>query len=93
MEIEIRVITADSEYVVKTCLMDWVNLERAYKTTTTQVLSDLSMENLSFLAHSAAKAGGHNPPARLDDFILTIKDIVPVEKDDAASVGPTDGGQ
>ena len=92
MEIEIRVTTVDDEYVVTTCLMDWVALERAYKTTVTQVVSNLSMENLSFLAHSASKAGGHTPPPKLDDFIRSIKEISIVEHDDAPVAGPTAGG-
>ena len=92
MEIQIRVVTVDNEYVVTTCLMDWVALERAYKTTSTQVVNSLSMEHLAFLAYSAAKAAGHTPPARLDDFIRSITDISVVENDETEA-NPTPEGQ
>jgi len=92
MEIQIRVVTVDNEYVVTTCLMDWVALERAYKTTSTQVVSNLSMENLAFLAYSASKAGGHKPPTQLDDFIRSITDISVIENEEVTA-NPTPEGQ
>ena len=51
MELNIRVVTADNDYVVTTSLMNIVQLERAYKTTASAFATGLSMEQLAFLAH------------------------------------------
>lgn len=91
MEITIRVVLVDNEYKVRTTLFNIVELERTYKTSASQLASGMSLEQLGFLAWKAAQAGGHNPPAKLDDFLKSVVNLTVLDGDE--KVGPTAGAQ
>lgn len=91
MELVIRVVTADGEYTVRTTLFSIVQLERAYKITASDLVRGVSIEQLGYLAWEASKAAGHNPPAKLDDFLRSLTELAVVEGD--ADADPSDGGQ
>lgn len=82
MEIKIRVVTKDADYVVGTTLFHIVLLERAYKTTASQLQGGISIEQLGFLAHEASKTGGHKPPPALDDFLRSLTDLSVVSEEE-----------
>jgi hypothetical protein len=90
MKLSIKVITADNEYVVDTNLFHIVQLERKFKIKASDLALGISMEQLGFLAHEAAKTGGFSPPLQLDDF---LKKLVAVEVVESESGNPTNGDQ
>ena len=90
MKLSIKVITADEEYVVDTNLYHIVQLERKYKIKASDLGAGVSMEQLGFLAHEAAKTGGVTTPLQLDDF---LKKLVSLEVVENETVNPTNGDQ
>jgi len=88
MELHILIVTADGEYTVTTTLYNIVQLEREYRTTASAFAAGLSMEQLGFLAHEASKAEGHKPPAKLDDFLKSVKNLTVLDGDETGNPTP-----
>jgi hypothetical protein len=81
MKLNIKVTTLENEYVVQTNLFHIVQLERKYKVKASDLANGISIEQLGYLAHEAAKTSGQNPPLQLDDFLkkLVNLDVLDVE--------------
>lgn len=90
MQLSIRINTGEEDYLVQTNLFHIVQLERKYKIKASDLASGISIEQLGFLAHEAAKTGGHAPPLQLDDF---LKKLVTLDVVDSGSTNPTPGDQ
>jgi len=90
MQLSIKVNTGEEDFVVTTNLFHIVLLERKYKTKASDLGSGVSIEQLGFLAHEAAKTGGFSPPLQLDDF---LKKLVTLEVLENAPTNPTNGDQ
>lgn len=90
MKLSIKINTGDQDYVVETNLFHIVQLERKYKIKASDLASGISIEQLGFLAHEAAKTGGHAPPLQLDDF---LKKLVTLDVVDSGSTNPIQGDQ
>lgn len=90
MQLSIRINTGEDDYVVRTNLFHIVQLERKYKIKASDLASGISIEQLGYLAHEAAKTGGHAPPLQLDDF---LKKLVTLDVVESESTNPTPGDQ
>lgn len=90
MQLSIRINTGEEDYLVQTNLFHIVQLERKYKIKASDLASGISIEQLGFLAHEAAKTGGHAPPLQLDDF---LKKLVTLDVVDSGSTNPIQGDQ
>lgn len=90
MQLNIKVNTGENDYIVQTNLFHIVQLERKYKVKASDLASGISIEQLGFLAHEAAKTGGHAPPLQLDDF---LKKLVSLDVVEAGTTNPTNGDQ
>lgn len=90
MQLNIRINTGETDYVVQTNLFHIVQLERKYKVKASDLASGISIEQLGFLAHEAAKTGGFAPPLQLDDF---LKKLVTLDVVEAGTTNPTSGDQ
>lgn len=90
MQLNIRINTGENDYVVQTNLFHIVQLERKYKVKASDLASGISIEQLGFLAHEAAKTGGFAPPLQLDDF---LKKLVTLDVVEAGTTNPTNGVQ
>ena len=90
MQLSIKINTGDQDYVVQTNLFHIVQLERKFKIKASDLASGISIEQLGYLAHEAAKTGGHAPPLQLDDF---LKKLVKIEVVETESANPTPGDQ
>lgn len=90
MQLNIRINTGETDYVVQTNLFHIVQLERKYKVKASDLASGISIEQLGFLAHEAAKTGGFAPPLQLDDF---LKKLVTLDVVEAGTTNPTNGDQ
>ena len=90
MQLNIRINTGETDYVVQTNLFHIVQLERKYKVKASDLASGISIEQLGFLAHEAAKTGGFAPPLQLDDF---LKKLVTLDVVEAGTTNPTNGVQ
>ena len=90
MQLSIKINTGDEDYIVKTNLFHIVQLERKYKIKASDLASGISIEQLGYLAHEAAKTGGFAPPLQLDDF---LKKLVTLDVVESISTNPTPGDQ
>lgn len=88
MKLKLRVKTSDGqEFDVETNLFTVVAWERKYKRKASDMATGVGVEDLAFLAHTAAKDAGITVPLMLDDFIKKAIDIQVVEQD---TENPTD---
>ena len=90
MQLSIKINTGDEDYIVQTNLFHIVQLERKYKIKASDLASGISIEQLGYLAHEAAKTGGFAPPLQLDDF---LKKLVTLDVVESVSTNPTPGDQ
>jgi hypothetical protein len=90
MQLSIKVNIGEEDFVVQTNLYHIVQLERKYKIKASDLGAGVSIEQLGFLAHEAAKTGNFNPPLQLDDF---LKKLVTLEVVDTANANPSSGDQ
>ena len=90
MKLSIKINTGDNDYIVETNLFHIVQLERKFKVKASDLATGISIEQLGFLAHEAAKTGGYAPPLQLDDF---LKKLVKLEVVDSDNANPTNGDQ
>ena len=90
MQLSIKINTGDEDYIVQTNLFHIVQLERKYKIKASDLASGISIEQLGYLAHEAAKTGGFAPPLQLDDF---LKKLVTLDVVESVSTNPTLGDQ
>jgi hypothetical protein len=67
MKLSIRVNTGGDDYIVETNLYHIIQLERKYKVKASDLANGISIEQLGFLAHEAAKTGNFAPPLQLDE--------------------------
>jgi hypothetical protein len=90
MKLSIKVNTGDNDYIVETNLFHIVQLERKFKVKASDLANGISIEQLGYLAHEAAKSGGYSPPLQLDDFLKKLEKLEVVDSDNA---NPTNGDQ
>jgi hypothetical protein len=89
MQLTMQIDLGNGPVIVKTNLMVIVNWERKYKRKASDIsTSGIGMEDLSFMAHEAAKISGIGQiPLMLDDF---IKQLVSLEVVESETVNPTE---
>jgi hypothetical protein len=90
MKLSIKINTGEDDYIVETNLFHIVQLERKFKVKASDLANGISIEQLGFLAHEAAKTGNFAPPLQLDDF---LKKLVNLEVLETESANPTQGDQ
>ena len=87
-QIRIAVTFNDGErFEVDTTLFTIVAWERKFKRKASDLGNGVGVEDLAFMAHTAAKDAGIQVPMMLDDFIKKARSIEVVGQDDE---NPTD---
>lgn len=94
MQLALKIDLGNGPVIVNTNLMVIVNWERKYKRKASQLADGgIGMEDLSFMAHEAAKISGINGlPLMLDDFIKQLVSLEVVNQEDTnpTEAAPTD---
>jgi hypothetical protein len=90
MKLSIKINTGGDDYIVETNLYHIIQLERKYKVKASDLANGISIEQLGFLAHEAAKTGNFAPPLQLDDF---LKKLVTLDVLENEAANPTEGDQ
>lgn len=93
MQLNLAVTYHDGEtFVVTTNLFTVVSWERKFKRKASDMANGVGIEDLAFLAHTAAKDSGITVPVVLDDFIKKCAsiDVVGQENENPTDPAPTD---
>jgi len=80
-------MTDGNRFEVATNLFTVVSWERKFKRKASDMAQGIGIEDLLFLAHTAAKDNGVSVPLMFDDFIKKPKSVEVVSQADA---GPTE---
>ena len=88
MQLTLKVEMTDGNgFEVTTNLFTVVSWERKFKRKASDMAAGIGIEDLLFLAHTAAKDNGVTVPLMFDDFIKKAKSVEVVSQADA---GPTE---
>jgi hypothetical protein len=93
MQLKLAVTYNDGEsFQVATNLFTVVSWERKFKRKASDMANGIGIEDLAFLAHTAAKDNGISVPLMLDDFIKKCSsiDVVGQEDENPTDPAPTD---
>ena len=80
-------MTDGNRFEVATNLFTVVSWERKFKRKASDMAQGIGIEDLLFLAHTAAKDNGVSVPLMFDDFIKKAKSVEVVSQNDT---GPTE---
>ena len=89
MKLQLHVVMTDgTEFDVTTNLFTVVSWERKFKRKASEMAQGVGIEDMAYLAHTAAIHAGLGVPMMLDDFIKKADSIEVVGGDDENPTNP-----
>ena len=88
MKLTLKVVQEGNAYEVTTSLANIIEWERKFKAKASSLANGIGMEDLAFLAWSAAKSSGVVVPLMFDDYVKRLEAIEVVSQE---TENPTNG--